>query len=476
MADNTGKALRTKMIYSVFIRNYSKEGTFEALRQDLDRIRALGTDIIWLMPVHPVGEKHRKGTLGSPYAIRDYRAVNPEFGSMEDFVNLTNDIHEKGMKVIIDVVYNHTSPDSVLAKEHPEWFFHKKDGSFGNKTGDWWDVIDLDYNNRALWDYQIETLKIWARYVDGFRCDVAPMIPIEFWMQARQEIEEVRPGCIWLAESVEPEFIRDNRRRGITCASDSEIFRAFDISYEYDVYWDFNRYLTGEEPLASYAQALNRQEAMYPDNYDKLRFLENHDRLRARFLIPQEQALRNWLAFVFFQKGTTLIYAGQEAGAARTPSLFDKDPVDWDGTLGVNTRPLDLSQEIARLHEIVQDPVFANSSYHVSAMQENVLGAIHVQNSEPSAEVSGTGAAATGTAAAAGTAAFAGIFPLGSRPCVIRLARLTEGAAGSPVIPDGSYTNLIDGSRVEVSMGEMTVTEKPVIFKFDSAVPAGDRG
>ena len=251
MADNTGKALRTKMIYSVFIRNYSKEGTFEALRQDLDRIRALGTDIIWLMPVHPVGEKHRKGTLGSPYAIRDYRAVNPEFGSMEDFVNLTNDIHEKGMKVIIDVVYNHTSPDSVLAKEHPEWFFHKKDGSFGNKTGDWWDVIDLDYNNRALWDYQIETLKIWARYVDGFRCDVAPMIPIEFWMQARQEIEEVRPGCIWLAESVEPEFILDNRRRGITCASDSEIFRAFDISYEYDVYWDFNRYLTGEEPLAS---------------------------------------------------------------------------------------------------------------------------------------------------------------------------------------------------------------------------------
>lgn len=158
MALDTKKDLRNMVIYSIFVRQYSEEGTFEAVRKDLKRIRSLGTDIIWLMPIHPIGEKNRKGSLGSPYAIRDYRAVNPDLGTMDDFKNLVADIHALGMKCIIDVVYNHTSPDSVLASEHPEWFYHKSDGSFGNRIGDWTDIIDLDYTKLPLWDYQIETL------------------------------------------------------------------------------------------------------------------------------------------------------------------------------------------------------------------------------------------------------------------------------------------------------------------------------
>ena len=145
MAKNTDKNDRNQIMYSIFVRNYTAEGTFEGVRRDLDRIRGLGTDIIWLMPIHPTGEKCRKGTLGSPYAIRDYRAVNPEFGTLEDFQRLVDDIHAHGMKCVIDVVYNHTSPDSWLAEHHPEWFYHKPDGSFGNRVGEWWDVIDLDY-------------------------------------------------------------------------------------------------------------------------------------------------------------------------------------------------------------------------------------------------------------------------------------------------------------------------------------------
>ena len=194
MAVDTEKTLRNQVLYSIYVRNYSEAGTFAAVQADLDRIKALGTDIIWLLPIHPTGEKHRKGTLGSPYAIRDYRAVNPEFGTLDDFRHLVDAIHDRGMKCIIDVVYNHTSPDSWLAEHHPEWFFHKPDGSLGNRFGDWWDVADLDYSHMELWEYQIETLKYWARLVDGFRCDVASAVPLAFWREAREQVERVRPG------------------------------------------------------------------------------------------------------------------------------------------------------------------------------------------------------------------------------------------------------------------------------------------
>lgn len=236
MARDTKKNLRNQIMYSVFVRNHSPEGTFEGVRRDLERIRRLGVDIVWLMPIHPVGEKNRKGSLGSPYAIRDYRAVNPEFGTLDDFKRLVDDIHAHGMRCVIDVVYNHTSPDSWLAEHHPEWFYRKADGSMGNRVGDWWDVVDLDYGNRDLWTYQIETLRQWAGIVDGFRCDVAPLVPLEFWLEARKEVAKVNADCLWLSESVEPEFTMANRAQGIASLSDSEIFQAFDLCYEYDVY------------------------------------------------------------------------------------------------------------------------------------------------------------------------------------------------------------------------------------------------
>ncbi len=215
MADNTPKTLRNQIMYQIFVRNYSDEGTFAQVEKDLDRIKALGADIVWFMPIHPIGKEKRKGSLGSPYAISDYRAVNPEFGTLDDFKQLVDAIHERNMKCIIDVVYNHTSPDSILSKEHPEWFYHKPDGSFGNRVGDWTDIIDLDYSNRELWDYQIETLVQWAEIVDGFRCDVAPLVPIAFWEQARDAVAAVRPDAIWLSESVEPDFITYMRAQGI---------------------------------------------------------------------------------------------------------------------------------------------------------------------------------------------------------------------------------------------------------------------
>ena len=199
MAVDTPLSLRSQVIYSVFVRNHTPEGTFRAVIPDLPRIRALGTDIVWLLPIHPIGEKARKGTLGSPYANRDYRSVNPEYGTREDFLALADAVHAQGMKLMIDVVYNHTSPDSVLWETHPEFFYKKPDGQPGNHVGDWTDIIDLDYSVPALWDYQIETLKSWARIVDGFRCDVASFVPVEFWLRARREIAAFKPDFLWLA-------------------------------------------------------------------------------------------------------------------------------------------------------------------------------------------------------------------------------------------------------------------------------------
>ena len=427
MAVNTPKELRNSTMYQVFVRNFSEEGTFRKVQERLDDIKALGTDIIWLMPIHPIGAVKRKGSLGSPYAISDYRSVNPEFGTMDDFKALAEAIRERGMKCIIDVVYNHTSPDSVLSREHPEWFYHREDGSFGNRVGDWTDIIDLDYSNKELWDYQIETLKQWAEIVDGFRCDVAPLIPLEFWLAARQAVEEVRPGCIWLSESVEPGFITYMRGRGITALSDGEIYQAFDLCYDYDVYGRFRDFLSGKGTLAEYAEAVNRQEYTYPENYVKLRFLENHDQARAAFLLPDDAALLNWTAFCYFQKGLTLIYAGEEYGAEHTPGLFDKDTVDFeDNDLSEALIPL-----MAKLAQIKREAVFTDSVYTVKAQSERFLTAKHE---------SGRGAAL-------------GVFAItGECGCI------------EVDFPDGVYTDRISGEKVEVFRGFVQSFGAPIIL------------
>lgn len=429
MAKDTVKTYRNQIMYSVFVRAHSAEGSFEGVRGDLERIKGLGTDIIWLMPIHPIGKANRKGSLGCPYAVMDYRKVNPEYGTIEDFQRLVDDIHRLGMKCIIDVVYNHTSPDSWLALNHPEWFYHKPDGSFGNHIGDWTDVIDLDYSHRELWDYQIETLKYWAGMVDGFRCDVASLVPLDFWLKARKEVEKVRPHCLWLAESVEPVFIAYTRANGIPTCSDSEMYRAFDVCYDYDIFPCFKEYLSGEASLSQYAQEVNRQEYTYPYNYVKLRFLENHDNSRAAFIIPDASALENWTAFNYFQKGMTLIYGGQERSCAHLPSLFDRDPVDWTGP--------DLTPLMQRLAEIKRSPLLTDSTYSVTSLPGDILYASHRKAGRQ----------------------LIGIFSL-------------RGSWGliSTDAPDGEYTNLIDGSPLEVKAGRISCNGRPIIFE----APAGE--
>lgn len=427
MAANTGKELRGALIYSVYVRNYGKEGTFLEVAEDVERIRDLGTDIVWFLPIHPIGQKNKKGTLGCPYSIQDYRKVNPEYGTLEDFQYLLRRIHECGMKCMIDVVYNHTSWDSVLLEEHPEYFYKKEDGSCGNRAGVWADVADLDYSNRELWEYQIDSLCYWAGLgVDGFRCDVASMVPVDFWKRARERVARVNPEVIWLAESVHRSFIWELRQNGFYCASDSELFQTFDITYDYDIRGWFEEYFEGKIPLSYYLEQINQQETTYPENYVKLRCLENHDLPRALHYLPERRRLEMWTAWIYMLKGTTLLYNGQETLNDHTPSLFEQDKITWEKEEAFLT----LLRTMARLKK---EPVVTEGRYRMEIAGENRNTSVTVYESPECKMV--------------------GIFNL----------ELTREEITVP-LEDGVYKNQITGEEISVQGRKLALTDRPVVI------------
>jgi glycosidase len=329
MAKQTNLDLRNQVIYQVYPRQYSNEGTFEALRKDLDRIADLGVSILYLLPIHPIGHVGRKGVDGCPYSISDYYGIAEELGTMNDFDRLVEEAHQKGLKVMLDIVFNHTSRDSKLTKEHPEWFYKNEDGGFANRIGDWSDVTDLTYEDPKQWTYLIDNLIFWAKKVDGFRCDVAPLVPLEFWQEAREAVEKVSEGHVWLTESVHPHFIQYIRSLGHDAHSDGEMYQVFDIGYDYDIDDFYEGYLKGEVSFSSYIEAVEKQDFMYPKNYIKLRAFENHDKSRLSAKVKDEYMFKNMLAMSFFFKGTPMLYNGVEVMSTKHLTLFDKDPIDW---------------------------------------------------------------------------------------------------------------------------------------------------
>ena len=425
MAKNTDISLQKQVIYSIYVRSHTEEGTFRAVIPDLDRIRALGTDIIWFMPIHPIGVKGKKGSLGCPYANRDYRSVNPAYGSMEDFRRLVDEIHARGMKVMIDVVYNHTSPDSVLFEQHPEFFWRSAEGKPGNKIGDWSDVIDLDYSVRGLWDYQIESLCFWAGIVDGFRCDVASFVPLDFWKEAREAVERVHPGFIWLAETVHRTFGLQCRRQGVYSMRDSEAYEAFDIEYEYDIREIFDAWLYGRAPLSHYLDLMNFQEVSYPVNYNKLRYLENHDQPRIASFIKEESDLVNYTAMLYMFKGTTLIYAGQEYENDHLPSLFEREPID-------RATGKDLSALMRRMAELKHKFLDAEDDFLARADDRHAIAVL---------ERVGRGVRKIG------------VFSLRSEKAEVEVPA-----------PDGEYPDLIGGGTVSVKNHKIRCEGRPIFF------------
>ncbi|MCC5942759.1 MAG: alpha-glucosidase C-terminal domain-containing protein [Balneolaceae bacterium] len=302
-------------IYEVNIRQYSPEGTFSAFTEDLPRLQEMGVRILWLMPIHPIGEENRKGTLGSYYSIRDYTAINPEFGDKNDFAELVSAAQDLGMKVILDWVANHTAWDAVWTETNPEFYLTDEDGSFFPPVDDWEDVIQLDVDNRDMWEAMIQAMEYWVNEynIDGFRADVAYMVPTEFWITARERLEQIKP-VFMLAEAEEP-----------------ELHQAFDMSYTWELAQTMRDFGAGFATLADFDAALENNFERFHKRDFRMVFTTNHDENSwqggDRDLYGDN--FENMAVFAATVWGMPLIYNGQESGLNKQLEFFEKDEIEW---------------------------------------------------------------------------------------------------------------------------------------------------
>lgn len=313
---------RNATIYEVNIRQYTPEGTLTTFEAHLPRLQKMGVKILWIMPIQPIGEKNRKGSKGSYYSIRDYTAVNPEFGTMADFRRLVKAAHARGMKVILDWVANHTAWDSRWAIAHPDWFKRNAQGALtsyeydnGREIEYWTDVVGLDYRNPAVWDAQIAAMAFWVKEadIDGFRCDVASLMPIPFWIKARAQLDRLKP-MFMLAESNDP-----------------AIHAAFDMTYDWGLLDAFADIADGKARADALRRWLATRDHGFPaDNY-RMTFTSNHDVNSWRWGDTEKYGPR-FPAFAVLAAtlpGMPLVYSGQEAGLDRRIAFFEKDPIAW---------------------------------------------------------------------------------------------------------------------------------------------------
>ena len=314
-----------EIIYQIFVRNYSQEGTFQAVQKDLSRLKELGIDIIYLMPIHEIGIKNRKGSWGSPYAIKDYYSISGDLGTKDDFVSLINATHKMGMKIIMDMVFNHTSPDSVVLEQHPEYYFYK-DGKLGNRVGDWSDIIDLDTNREDTQNYLVDVLKYWVSLgVDGFRFDVASMISLDFFKKAKKELGK---DIIFFAESIDYDFVNYLKSMGYSSTLDIDMFPTFDLLYNYSWFRPFERYLKNEMSYEDLKTIIDEDYKYIDDKGLRIICFENHDTERIASYVNEDE-LKDIVLDLVKLKGPLFLYAGQEYGINHRPNLFEKDPVDW---------------------------------------------------------------------------------------------------------------------------------------------------
>lgn len=310
--------MKHAVVYEVNTRQYSAAGTFAAVEADLPRLKELGVDVLWFMPIHPIGEHERKGPLGSPYAVRDYLAVNPEFGTAADFKRLVDAAHAAGFHIIMDWVGNHTAWDNPLSKAHPDYFVRDVKGSFVPPLGfDWTDVIQLDFANRAVWDYEYEAMAHWVRDlgVDGFRCDFATGAPTPFWNDVSARLRKIKPDLFLLAESELPQ----------------QQLQAFNASYAFAMMQTINSVAQGRASASAIDDTLAARRVRFPQNPVLLNYTTNHD--ENSWAGTEFERLgggaRTFAVLTFLFDGIPLIYNGQEIGLDRRLAFFERDPIAW---------------------------------------------------------------------------------------------------------------------------------------------------
>lgn len=306
-------------IYEVNVRQYSPEGTLNAVAEDLPRIKEMGIDILWLMPIYPIGELNRKGGSGSYYSIQDYKAVNPEFGTMEDFEALVKKAHDLDMKVILDWVANHSSFDNVWVADHKNYYNLDSLGNLQMPEGtDWSDVADLDYDNTELRTAMIDALQFWVREtgIDGYRCDVAGFVPTDFWEAARDSLEAIKPDIFMLAEWEDPAHHE----------------KAFDMSYGWEFLHVINGVAKGEKELSAFDEYMAKQDTLFPKEAYRMYFTTNHDENSWNGTVMErygEEGHKTFAVLAYTFSGMPLLYSGQEAGMDSALEFFEKDTINW---------------------------------------------------------------------------------------------------------------------------------------------------
>jgi glycosidase len=314
-------------IYEVNLRQYTKEGTMKAFEDHLPRLKELGVGIIWFMPIQPIGEKNRKGTLGSYYSISNYSEVNPEFGTLDDFRSLVEKIHGVGIKVIIDWVANHTAWDHRWTIDHPEFYTKDKDGNFKAPVEDWEDVIHLDYGNPDLWDEMISEMSFWLKEtdIDGFRCDMAHLVPTLFWNRARRDLDTIKPVYM-LAESENHDLLE----------------YAFDTIYNWKLLHAMNDLAAKKINAKQLLEIAMDGQKFLPEGASTLNFTSNHDEnsWQGSAIERIHYYLEPLTVLSFLFPGNPLIYSGQEAGNYKRLKFFDKDVIEWkeDKMFGIYQR------------------------------------------------------------------------------------------------------------------------------------------
>jgi len=303
----------TISIYEVNIRQYTPEGTFTAFQKQLPRLKEMGVEVLWFMPITSISEKLRKGSLGSYYACSSYTKINPEFGTEQDLINLISSAHELGMKVILDWVANHTGRQHEWMQNHPDWFTRDEQGNFIERNG-WEDVVDLNYNNDEMRAALIDAMQYWVRNfkIDGFRCDMAHLVPLDFWLAARTACDSITP-LFWLAECEVPAY-----------------HQVFDASYAWGWMHASEKLTKGHASVYELYQLLNEYE-QYPAGAMKLFFTSNHDENSWNGTEYEKfgTAAKPWAVFTFTWKGIPLIYSGQELPNLKRLAFFDKDSIAW---------------------------------------------------------------------------------------------------------------------------------------------------
>lgn len=312
------KGWATSNIYEVNVRQFSPEGNFKGLESQLPRLKEMGVDIVWLMPIHPIGKLNRKGNMGSHYAVQDYKAVNPDYGTLDDLKHLVKRTHELGMHLIIDWVANHTACDNVWLAQHPEWYTRDANGNPQPPVADWADVYDLNYDNTDMQNAMVDALKYWvtAAGIDGYRCDVAEMVPNEFWKKAITELRKSSSRPLFmLAEGETPELHQ----------------AGFDATYGWKLHHLMNDVAKKEKTAADVVNYFNTDPSRYHSNDYRLYFTSNHDEnsWNGTEFERMGAAVKTMGVLAATVPGMLLLYNGQEAALHKRLQFFEKDPIEW---------------------------------------------------------------------------------------------------------------------------------------------------